>query len=131
MSGKPSLGKGLPSQVKQSSQGRREPSGGAYTMFTPQQIKQFKEAFTMIDQDGNGRVTESDLREMLSNLGTYFSLCMEVVLKLTSYDARCQDKRPHPSSSIPFLRPAPEVPLQHRARQSTPLTGSTLLSSCP
>lgn len=76
MSGKPSLGKGLPSQVKQSSQGRREPSGGAYTMFTPQQIKQFKEAFTMIDQDGDGRVTESDLREMLSNLGTYLNLWM-------------------------------------------------------
>lgn len=45
-------------------------------MFTPQQIKQFKEAFTMIDQDGDGRVTESDLREMLSNLGTYLSLWM-------------------------------------------------------
>lgn len=53
-------------------------------MFTPQQIKQFKEAFTMIDQDGDGRVTESDLREMLSNLGTYLSLWVEVVLKLTS-----------------------------------------------
>ena len=38
-------------------------------MFTPQQVKQFKEAFNMIDQDGDGRVTESDLRLMLSNLG--------------------------------------------------------------
>ncbi|WVQ81872.1 hypothetical protein IAT38_003999 [Cryptococcus sp. DSM 104549] len=66
---KPTLGKGLPPGIKKSSQGRREPSGGAYTMFTPQQVKQFKEAFTMIDQDGDGRVTEGDLKVMLSNLG--------------------------------------------------------------
>ena len=38
-------------------------------MFAPQQVKQFKEAFNMIDQDGDGRVTEADLRLMLSNLG--------------------------------------------------------------
>ncbi|WWC90721.1 uncharacterized protein L201_005658 [Kwoniella dendrophila CBS 6074] len=63
------LGRGLPSNVVKSSQGRREPSGGAFTMFTPQQVKQFKEAFTMIDQDGDGRVTESDLKVMLSHLG--------------------------------------------------------------
>ncbi|WVF72808.1 hypothetical protein IAT40_007626 [Kwoniella sp. CBS 6097] len=66
------LGRGLPPSVAgkvSSSQGRREPSGGAYTMFTPQQVKQFKEAFTMIDQDGDGRVTEADLKVMLSNLG--------------------------------------------------------------
>ncbi|WRT68386.1 uncharacterized protein IL334_005362 [Kwoniella shivajii] len=62
------LGRGLPPGA-QSSQGRREPSGGAFTMFTPQQVKQFKEAFTMIDQDGDGRVSEGDLKLMLSNLG--------------------------------------------------------------
>jgi len=38
-------------------------------MFTPQQVKQFKEAFTMIDQDGDGRATEDDLKVMLSELG--------------------------------------------------------------
>lgn len=42
-------------------------------MFTPDQVKQFKEAFNMIDQDGDGRVTEDDLRVMLSNLGTSIS----------------------------------------------------------
>ena len=52
----------------------REASGAAYTMFTPDQVKQFKEAFNMIDQDGDGRVTEDDLRVMLSNLGTSISL---------------------------------------------------------
>lgn len=38
-------------------------------MFTPQQVKQFKEAFNMMDQDGDGRVDEKDLRAMLTNLG--------------------------------------------------------------
>lgn len=38
-------------------------------MFTLQQVKQFKEAFAMIDQDGDGRVTEADLRTMLTELG--------------------------------------------------------------
>ncbi|WWD19054.1 hypothetical protein CI109_103512 [Kwoniella shandongensis] len=69
MSKTATLGHGLPSSISKSSQSRREPSGGAYTMFTPQQVKQFKEAFTMIDQDGDGRVTEGDLKLMLSNLG--------------------------------------------------------------
>lgn len=38
-------------------------------MFDPSQVKQFKEAFSMIDQDGDGKVTEEDLRTMLSSLG--------------------------------------------------------------
>ncbi|EIW67268.1 myosin regulatory light chain, invertebrate [Tremella mesenterica] len=70
-SSKPSsLGVGFPSTKKPNQTAHpREPSGGAYTMFTPQQVKQFKEAFNMIDQDGDGRVTEGDLRVMLANLG--------------------------------------------------------------
>jgi myosin regulatory light chain 12 len=63
-----SLGRGLPPGVK--SHHPREASGAAYTMFTTEQVKQFKEAFNMIDQDGDGRVTEEDLKVMLSNLGT-------------------------------------------------------------
>lgn len=129
MSSKPSLGKGLPSQVKKSSQGRREPSGGAYTMFTPQQVKQFKEAFTMIDQDGDGRVTETDLREMLTNLGMHISLWLDCIK--VDIICCCQGKHRHPSSSIPSLPPALEAPLQHKTSRSALLTGSTLLSSCP
>lgn len=63
------LGRGLPPAAPSKSAHPREPSGGAFTMFTPQQVKQFKEAFNMIDQDGDGRVTEGDLKVMLSNLG--------------------------------------------------------------
>ena len=67
---------------KKSFHDRREPSGGAFTMFTPQQVKQFKEAFNMIDQDGDGRVTESDLKVMLSNLGEYSSASCSVPILL-------------------------------------------------
>jgi myosin regulatory light chain 12 len=63
-----SLGRGLPPGVKKGPHAR-EASGAAYTMFSTDQVKQFKEAFNMIDQDGDGRVTEEDLKVMLSNLG--------------------------------------------------------------
>lgn len=54
-------------------------------MFTPQQVKQFKEAFNMMDQDGDGRVDEKDLRAMLTNLGEFrhhlsLPLCLHSVL---------------------------------------------------
>jgi myosin regulatory light chain 12 len=64
-----SLGRGLPSHL---ARGRapREASGGVYTMFDAAQVKQFKEAFATIDQNGDGQVTESDLRVILSSLGT-------------------------------------------------------------
>lgn len=62
---------------------QREPSGAAYTMFTPQQVKQFKEAFNMMDQDGDGRVDEKDLRAMLTNLGESQLLLSLRVLSFT------------------------------------------------
>lgn len=36
---------------------------------THQRIKQFKEAFSMMDADGDGKITEQDLRTTLGNLG--------------------------------------------------------------
>ncbi|KAJ9101638.1 hypothetical protein QFC20_005169 [Naganishia adeliensis] len=38
-------------------------------MFTPPQIKQFREAFTLIDTDGDGKITEDDLIATFGNLG--------------------------------------------------------------
>ncbi|KAG8943517.1 hypothetical protein FRC00_011089 [Tulasnella sp. 408] len=50
------------------SRSRREPSG-VFTLFQPAQIQQFKEAFSLIDQDGDGMVTEADLKSIFSSLG--------------------------------------------------------------
>jgi myosin regulatory light chain 12 len=47
---------------------RREPSG-VFTLFQPPQVQQFKEAFSLIDQDGDGIVTEDDLKRIFASLG--------------------------------------------------------------
>lgn len=47
---------------------RREPSG-VFSLFQPTQIQQFKEAFSLIDQDGDGIVSEADLKGVFGNLG--------------------------------------------------------------
>lgn len=60
----------LPSGMKkgQKSRARREPSG-AFQLFQAPQIQQFKEAFSLIDQDGDGIVSEKDLKAVFANLG--------------------------------------------------------------
>lgn len=52
------------------SRARREPSG-VFSLFQPQQIQQFKEAFSLIDQDRDGLVGEQDLKNTFASLGTY------------------------------------------------------------
>jgi myosin regulatory light chain 12 len=52
------------------SRARREPSG-VFSHFQPAQIQQFKEAFQLIDNDKDGWVTEKDLKEIFTSLGTY------------------------------------------------------------
>jgi len=52
----------------QRSRARREPSG-AFQLFQAPQIQQFKEAFSLIDQDGDGIVSEKDLKAVFANLG--------------------------------------------------------------
>ena len=54
----------------QKSRARREPSG-VFSLFQPQQIQQFKEAFSLIDQDRDGLVGERDLRDTFASLGTH------------------------------------------------------------
>ncbi|KAI9507797.1 EF-hand [Russula earlei] len=46
----------------------REPSG-VFSLFQPQQIQQFKEAFSLIDQDRDGLVGEQDLKDTFASLG--------------------------------------------------------------
>ncbi|KAH9044347.1 EF-hand [Lactarius pseudohatsudake] len=52
----------------QKSRARREPSG-VFSLFQPQQIQQFKEAFSLIDQDRDGLVGERDLKDTFASLG--------------------------------------------------------------
>lgn len=52
----------------QKSRQRREPSG-VFSLFSPPQIQQFREAFALIDRDGDGIVSEMDLRHIFSSLG--------------------------------------------------------------
>ncbi|CAE6420671.1 unnamed protein product [Rhizoctonia solani] len=61
----------LSPQTKQAkSRARREPSG-VFSLFSTQQVQQFKEAFSLIDQDGDGIVDEADLKNMFGSLGKY------------------------------------------------------------
>ncbi|RPD65148.1 EF-hand protein [Lentinus tigrinus ALCF2SS1-7] len=52
----------------QKSRARREPSG-VFSLFSPPQIQQFREAFSLIDHDGDGLVGEQDLKHIFSSLG--------------------------------------------------------------
>ncbi|KAF8481823.1 EF-hand [Russula ochroleuca] len=52
----------------QKSRTRREPSG-VFSLFQPPQIQQFKEAFSLIDQDRDGLVGERDLKDTFTSLG--------------------------------------------------------------
>ncbi len=54
--------------LQKASKARREPSG-VFTLFQPPQVQQFKEAFSLIDQDGDGIVTEDDLKRIFASLG--------------------------------------------------------------
>ncbi|KAH9031844.1 EF-hand [Lactarius hengduanensis] len=54
----------------QKSRARREPSG-VFSLFQPQQIQQFKEAFSLIDQDRDGLVGERDLKDTFASLGAW------------------------------------------------------------
>jgi myosin regulatory light chain 12 len=50
------------------SRARREPSG-VFSLFQPNQIHLFREAFSLIDHDGDGVVSEQDLKHIFTSLG--------------------------------------------------------------
>ncbi|KAI0803201.1 EF-hand protein [Irpex lacteus] len=52
----------------QRSRARREPSG-VFSLFQAPQIQQFREAFSLIDHDGDGVVSEQDLKHIFTSLG--------------------------------------------------------------
>ncbi|KAI0784927.1 EF-hand protein [Abortiporus biennis] len=59
----------------QKSRQRREPSG-VFSLFSPPQIQQFREAFSLIDHDGDGIVNEQDLKHIFNSLGIPLSKTM-------------------------------------------------------
>ncbi|CCM03633.1 uncharacterized protein FIBRA_05777 [Fibroporia radiculosa] len=61
---------GTPTKLSkaQRSRQRREPSG-VFSLFSPPQIQQFREAFSLIDNDGDGVVNEQDLKHVFTSLG--------------------------------------------------------------
>ena len=67
----------------QKSRARREPSG-VFSLFSPPQIQQFREAFSLIDHDGDGLVGEQDLKHIFSSLGTSLS-ALQVNVRATHY----------------------------------------------
>ena len=67
----------------QKSRARREPSG-VFSLFQTPQIQQFKEAFSLIDQDGDGLISEQDLKGIFSSLGESQRISMGVLVKHTS-----------------------------------------------
>lgn len=45
-------------------------TSNVFAMFDQQQIQEFKEAFSMIDQDRDGFIKDTDLKDMFASLGT-------------------------------------------------------------
>ncbi|BGP38909.1 hypothetical protein JCM10449v2_002847 [Rhodotorula kratochvilovae] len=65
-----SLGLGRPqSNLKAASKHPRQRSSSAYQVFDAAQVQTFKEAFSLIDQDNDGVISEADLRGLLNSLG--------------------------------------------------------------
>lgn len=52
----------------QKSRQRREPSG-VFSLFSQPQVQQFREAFSLIDHDSDGVVSEQDLKHIFTSLG--------------------------------------------------------------
>jgi Ca2+-binding EF-hand superfamily protein len=49
-----------------------------FSLFQTAQIQQFKEAFSLIDQDGDGIVSEQDLKAIFASLGAFTLLILEL-----------------------------------------------------
>ena len=58
----------------QRSRQRREPSG-VFSLFQPNQVQLFREAFSLVDHDADGVITEQDLKHIFASLGMYDIPC--------------------------------------------------------
>ena len=65
-----SIGHGRPGEGRGRGNHPRQSSSNVFSSFEPDQIKGFKEAFNMLDDDHNGEISEQDLTKVLQQLGT-------------------------------------------------------------
>jgi myosin regulatory light chain 12 len=70
----------------QRSRQRREPSG-VFSLFQPNQVQLFREAFSLIDHDADGVVTEQDLKHIFASLGMTFFVPSPITFRLCSTPA--------------------------------------------
>lgn len=70
----------------------RIPSAPLFSLFSPSQIKQFQEAFNLLDVDRDGFITPTDLSSSLTNLGlptaaleSYFSSEQQGKINFTAF----------------------------------------------
>merc|ERR1712154_200173 len=54
---------------KMAEDGKKRATSNVFAMFRQAQVQEFKEAFTMIDQNRDGVIDIEDLKDMYSNLG--------------------------------------------------------------
>ncbi|XP_067238158.1 myosin regulatory light chain 2, skeletal muscle [Chanodichthys erythropterus] len=59
--------------------GGGEGSSNVFSMFEQSQIQEYKEAFTIIDQNRDGIISKDDLRDVLASMGA-FMFCLSRVL---------------------------------------------------
>lgn len=49
----------------------RRTTSGAFTQLNPNQVRRLKEAYSLLDKDGDGNISASDINEMLTSLGMF------------------------------------------------------------
>ncbi|BGP47017.1 hypothetical protein JCM10450v2_002869 [Rhodotorula kratochvilovae] len=83
-----SLGLGRPqSNLKAASKHPRQRSSSAYQVFDAAQVQTFKEAFSLIDQDNDGVISEADLRGLLNSLAGQLNFTSFVTLMASHLSA--------------------------------------------
>ncbi|KAG1968083.1 myosin regulatory light chain 2, ventricular/cardiac muscle [Pimephales promelas] len=68
-----------PKKAKRRAGGGGEGSSNVFSMFEQSQIQEYKEAFTIIDQNRDGIISKDDLRDVLASMGA-FMICVSCVL---------------------------------------------------
>jgi myosin regulatory light chain 12 len=69
-------------RAHQRGQRAKRATSNVFAMFDQAQIQEFKEAFSMIDQNKDGFIDKEDLHDMLASLGLTCSFHLIIVITL-------------------------------------------------